>query len=179
MSVDFAPELSHLGVADEAFTPRARNGLAREVDSSAASKEVGDCPVDRCDGNSFQEGHILRCQIFAVHYESLALPAAKPGRFRNGEVDRTRVRIGDPVDGERGRTRQGDGLRSAVRLRPENGFPVMRETACRVVGNTVDASGDALDSRALRQSGQDGGGESGAPRLCRRHKAVVVLGERG
>ena len=62
-------------------------------------------------------------------------------------------------------------------LRPQNGFAVLSEPICRVIGYAVDPSAHSLQTAALRQPNQDGILNPESACLLRREQAVMLFGK--
>jgi hypothetical protein len=86
-----------------------------------------------------------------------------------------RVRIGDPVDNECRRVREGHSVRTTIGFRPKDGLPILGEPARREVGNAINAAAGPFQASTLREPSQDGTREAGLTSVGGSEEAVVLL----
>jgi len=179
MVLDLAPKAGGVSAGDVSFAAGIGNRLLQEIGSAIGLKQVGNGSLDGGDRNTLLNGDNVLGEVAVVHDDALWCLAPQPRIMGNGEMDRCGIRVRDPVDCQRCRMRNGDGIGAAICLGPKHGFPVLRELPRRNIGNPVHPSRDSLDSLALDEPSENRIGEAFGARLFSGDESVIFFCQGG
>ena len=125
MALDPAPKPGGLGIADVSFAAGVRDRLFQEICPAAGPKQIRDGPVDRGERKPFLSRDVVCGEIAVMHNDAFRRLSPQPRNARDGEMSRCWIGIGNPVNCKCRLVRDGDGIRTAIRLRPKHRLPIL------------------------------------------------------